>query len=171
MFQGERRGEWLRKCLKYFSVYQILENRRMEVVEMYLEIRANIWYQGLKMEKENITWGEFVDFISRRFEDHGGKDIIEEFNKLYQQGSMREYQDKFEELMSLMLHKDPRLSESYFISSFVSGVKEEIKPMIKMMKPTTQLEAFEVALLQEQSLEVFGRVKRTSSEVPTKKTT
>lgn len=169
MFQGERPREWLRKCLKYFTVYQIPENQRMEVVEMYLEGRADIWYQGLKMEKENVTWEEFVDYVSRRFGDHGGKDIIEEFNKLYQQGSMREYQEKFEELRSLMLHKNPRLPESYFISSFVSGVKEEVKPMIKMMKPSTLLEAFEVALLQQQSLDVFERIKRTSSEGPYQK--
>lgn len=63
---------------------------------------------------------------------------------------MREYQERFEKSRSLMLCRDPRLPESYFISSFISGVKEKVKLLLKMMRPTTFLEAFEVAALQEQ---------------------
>ena len=44
-----------------------------------------------------------------------------------------------------MLVRDPHLSESYFVSSFISGIKEEIKPMVKMLKPKTLIEAFEIA--------------------------
>lgn len=82
--------------------------------------------------------------------------MIEEFNKLYQNGSMREYQERFEELRLLMLCRDSRLSESYFISSFISGARMEIKPMLKMMKLATLLEAFEVGYLARTILGSIG---------------
>lgn len=71
-------------------------------------------------------------------------DEIEEFNKLQQQGSVKEYHEHFEELRTLMLIKNPRLSEDYFVSSCVSGLWEDLKPTIRMMKPPSLLEAFEV---------------------------
>ena len=67
---------------------------------------------------------------------------------------MREYQEQFEELKPLMLIKNRNLDEHYFISSFISGLKEEIKPMLRMLKPATLTEAFELSQWQEYSLKV-----------------
>lgn len=85
--------------------------------------------------------------ITRRFSEAGWKDEVEEFNKLQQEGSIREYLKKFEELRALMLLKDHHLTESYFISSFISGVKEKIKPMLRLLKPSSLIEAFEIAVM------------------------
>lgn len=56
-----------------------------------------------------------------------------------------------------MLMKIPQLEESYFVSSFVSGLKEEIKPMLKMLKLTELSATFETARLQEYSLQFQNR--------------
>ncbi|XP_071905809.1 uncharacterized protein [Coffea arabica] len=45
---------------------------------------------------------------------------------------------------------------------FISGIKEEIKPMVKMLKPTTLIEAFEIAEWQEQSLALNRRYTRNT---------
>lgn len=67
---------------------------------------------------------------------------------------MEEYQERFEELKPLMLTKNRNLDENYFISSFISGLKEEIKPMIRMLKPATLTEAFELSQWQEYSIKL-----------------
>lgn len=64
------------------------------------------------------------------------------------------YQEQFEELRSQMLIKNPHLSEAYFVSSFISALKEEIKPMLHRLGPLNLQRAFEIAETQEQSLEV-----------------
>lgn len=64
--------------------------------------------------------------VTRRFDEIGFKDEVEEFNKLQQEGSVRDYQEKFEELRSLMLIKDPRLSESYFVQVLLAGLKMKL---------------------------------------------
>ena len=55
------------------------------------------------------------------------RDIIEEFNKLKQEGTVQAYQLKFEELRSLMMVHNPHLSEEYYVSSFISGLGDEVE--------------------------------------------
>lgn len=73
------------------------------------------------------------------------EDVVEEFNKLQQEGTVEEYVEKFEELRVLMAAANPYLSESYYISSFISGLKKEIKPMLRILEPQTLYNAFEQA--------------------------
>lgn len=94
---------------------------------MYLEDKAEIWYQSLKMVRGKVSWSEFSEAVIKRFGEKGCIDEVEKFNKLQQLGSVLEYQERFEELRSLMICKDSKLSESYYISSFISGLKLTIR--------------------------------------------
>ena len=87
--------------------------------------------------------------MSERFGLIGSRDVVEEFNKLQSKGTVEEYQEKFEELKTKMLIKNSQLNESYFISNFISGLKEQVKPMVKISKPDTLSKVFEIAKLQE----------------------
>ena len=60
-------------------------------------------------------------------------DVVEDFNKLRQLGMILEYQVRFEELKALMLIHNPYLTEAYFVSSFISGLSEELRPMVKVL--------------------------------------
>jgi len=87
-----------------------------------------------------MSWDEFSGVMCNRF---GSKDdIMEKFNKLVQKDSVDEYVKKFEELKSLMHALNSSLPESYYISGFVSGLKEDIKPMLKILKPMTLMTTF-----------------------------
>ncbi|XP_071917152.1 uncharacterized protein [Coffea arabica] len=133
------------------------DEHKVDVIEMYLEGKADKWFQGVKIEKPRLNWEEFGELLCRRFNDRTCRDIVEEFNKLQQIGNVEEYQEKFEELKALMMIKNQNLDENYFIFSFISGLKEEIKPMIKMLKPATLAEAFALSQWQEYSLKLQNR--------------
>lgn len=62
-------------------------------------------------------------------------DIVEEFNKLKQLGSVETYQKCFEELRSYMIQHNPYLTEAYFVSSYLSGLNDELRPMVKVLRP------------------------------------
>ena len=49
--------------------------------------------------------------------------------------------------------ENPRLPEGYFVASFLSGLRDEIKPVVKMHKPSSLAEAYDIALLQEQYID------------------
>ncbi|XP_027122021.1 uncharacterized protein [Coffea arabica] len=162
MFNFGNPREWTRKCQKYFLNYQVAKSQKVEVAEMFLEGRADNWFQGVKLVRQGLSWGEFCEILCERFSGSNSRDVMDEFNKLQQRGTVEKYEEKFEELKTLMLMKNPRLDELYFVSSFISGLKEKIRPMVKMFKPQTLMKAFEVAELQECSLEIQSKQNRNS---------
>ena len=44
-------------------------------------------------------------------------------------------QERFEELGALIWNVQPTLTYHYFVSSFISGLKDELRPIVKMMQP------------------------------------
>lgn len=164
MYAAGNPREWLRKCQKYFLNYQIPDSQRVEMVEMFPEGKADNWFQGVKLERPNLSWTDFCELLCARFASKASRDVVEEFNKLQQKGTVEEYEKKFEELKTLMLLRNPKLDEPYFVSSFISGLKEKIKPMVKMFNPRNLSKAFEVAELQECSLEVQSRQSRSTNK-------
>lgn len=60
---------------------------------------------------------------------------MEEFIKIRQDGSVEEYQDKFEELRVHMERVMPHLRKAYFLSVFIGGLKDEIRSMLRMIRP------------------------------------
>lgn len=122
--------------------------------------KVDVWFRGLKLTKGTVSWAEFSSYLMKRFGAKGGRDEVETFNKLQQVDTVSGYQEEFEGLRSLLLAKNPHLTEQYFVSSFIRGLKEELKPMVRMMRPQNLLEAFEVAQLQEQSLDLLFKKQK-----------
>lgn len=67
------------------------------------------------------------------------EDVVDEFMQVRQDGSIGMYQDKFEELKVRMKILMPNLGESYFLFVFIGGIKNEIRPMVRMLKPNLLL--------------------------------
>ncbi|KAE8690485.1 Alpha,alpha-trehalose-phosphate synthase 1 [Hibiscus syriacus] len=93
-------------------------NQRVEVVTMYLTGKAEIWFDGYIMQKHLVTWHEFEVDLCHRFSDRSFADIVEEFPKLTQKGSIEDYQERFEELQPHMLLQNPTLNEDFFCITF-----------------------------------------------------
>lgn len=74
---------------------------------------------------------------SARFRDEIGSQVVEEFNKEMQTGSLDDYLEKLEELKALMLVKNPSLPDDYFVDSFIGGLASYIKPFTRALKPKT----------------------------------
>lgn len=70
-----------------------------------------------------------------------------------QVGSVDQYQERFEELTSYMTIINPLLNETHFVSSFISGLKPKLKPLVKLANPVTIMDAYEVAKLYEESFQ------------------
>ena len=88
-------------------------------------------------------------------------DTVEEFNKMRQQGLVEEYLRRFEELRAVIGIAHPGLSEAYFVSSFISGLKDDLRSVVKMLAPTIVKQAAEKARLQKQTWEVVFKKNRS----------
>nr|CAD1818222.1 unnamed protein product [Ananas comosus var. bracteatus] len=166
-FSGDNPRNWVRRCEKYFEIHGITDSQRLEIAAMHLEPRADIWFHGYLAEKGEVSWETFAHDLCKRFDSNGLRDIVEEFNKLAQHGTVEEYQEQFEELRSGLLATKSQFAPEFFLSSFLSGLKEEIRASVKMFKPSTLEQAYEQARLQEQSISAMMKkrqVKRVKGE-------
>ncbi|XP_071902771.1 uncharacterized protein [Coffea arabica] len=151
---GEQVRDWIQKCETFFHLYGILDSQKMLIAKMHLDRRANVWFQSFKRDKRTLAWEEFKG-VNHKFGNLGDKDGVEEFNKLHQSSTVMAYQERFEELRAIVLLKNPSLSGSHFVSSYLSGLQKELEALVKMHKLQTLQEAFEVVRWQEKALEVI----------------
>ncbi|XP_027171876.1 uncharacterized protein LOC113771497 [Coffea eugenioides] len=161
-FEGHSPKEWIRKCEKFFQLFHTPEDQQMDLVELHLEGKADLWYQNFKKDRGVVQWKDFGLEVCRRFSNVGEADAVEEFSKLSQSSTVLAYQEKFEELRSIVMLQVPELTESYYIASFLSGLKGEIKSAVKMHRPLSLQAAFEMARWQEHHLELLHKSNRTS---------
>jgi len=134
----------------------VAEGQKINLAAAYLNDMANSWYQGqTKTWRFEVSWADFAEDLRDHFGEKNMTDVIEEFNKLRKNGLVIEYQVRFEELRSLMWNSQPTLTEQYFVTSFISGLKDELRPVIKMMMPSTVKQAADKARLQELALEAI----------------
>lgn len=92
-------------------------------------------------------------------------DVVEEFNKLRQDGLVEDYQKEFKELRAFVRLSQTSLTEPYFVSSFISGLKDKLRSMVKMLMPTTVKHAVKKAKLQELMLEAICNKYAVGTEI------
>ena len=134
-FDGVSPQWWLQKCERMFDWYNIPDEQRISLASTYFNEVVDAWYQGCIRQRRDCTWADFSEKMCERFGERSMVDVIEEFNKLKQTRSVESYQVRFEELRSLLIQHNPHLSETYFVSSYLSGLNEELRPMVKVLRP------------------------------------
>ncbi|KAH6792935.1 hypothetical protein C2S52_003412 [Perilla frutescens var. hirtella] len=106
--------------------------------------------------------------IKSRFDDLKETKIICEFNKLKHTGSYEDYVERFEELKACMdlLHPG-EFTESYYMASFLSGLRDELKSAIMMFKPSDLQHTIELGQSQILTVEAISRkLKGTNRSHP-----
>ncbi|CAI9092866.1 OLC1v1028209C1 [Oldenlandia corymbosa var. corymbosa] len=69
VFTGTNTWEWLRKCDEYFLLHQILDDQKVDYMELYLEEEADSWYQSTRLMSPQISWKEFCQELIACFAD------------------------------------------------------------------------------------------------------
>ncbi|XP_026433888.1 uncharacterized protein LOC113331395 [Papaver somniferum] len=149
-FDGENPRGWVQKSERYFHIHSTEENQKVSVASIFLEGKADKWFLNFQIGKPFLSWRELADGVCARFENPVDDNFIGSFNKLCQVTTVEEYFEQFESLKALMLSSNPHLNEQYFVMSFISGLKTEIKNSVLMFQPPTLLQAFSLSRMQEQ---------------------
>ncbi|XP_048503129.1 uncharacterized protein LOC125498867 [Beta vulgaris subsp. vulgaris] len=153
VFGGANPRIWIKKCMKYFSLCKILDNQKVDLASLYLVGKAESWFNSYIAVRRSVEWEDLVVDLCARFKEEIGGNVVEEFNKLNQTGTIDDYLDAFENLKGLMLQRNPLLPEQYFLDSFIGGLKPNLKPFVKAFKPTSLNAAVEYARLQHESIQ------------------
>ncbi|KAL0324565.1 UNVERIFIED_CONTAM: Transposon Ty3-G Gag-Pol polyprotein [Sesamum calycinum] len=157
LFNREEARIWVRRCNRYFQMIPIPEEQKVPLASVYMQGRAELWYQG-HVEKRGVpTWSELTIIVLERFEDLDHERVVSEFNMLHQDTTVNAYLEKFEVLEAHMLIFNKNLDEAFFMMKFISGLKEEIKGYVATMKPTTLDQSIVLARKQESMVNAILR--------------
>ena len=122
IFYGTYTRFWIRKANRYFHLCKINEDQKMDFVTIYMSGKAKSWFDAYTLSRCNIDWGTFCLDLSSRFREDLGSNIVEDFNKLTQIGTLEDYLDRSGELNSLMVQRSPQLPDFHFLDTFRGGV-------------------------------------------------
>uniref|UniRef100_A0A803MB64 Chromo domain-containing protein n=1 Tax=Chenopodium quinoa TaxID=63459 RepID=A0A803MB64_CHEQI len=127
-FNGLNPRIWVKKCYKYFTLCKIADDQKVDLASLNMIDKAENWVMNYLSIRRSVVvdWNDFVVDLYARFQDDSALDVVEQFNRLQQSGSIEDYIDEFE--------------------------KPAVKPFVKAFKPLTIAQAVEYARLQEQSL-------------------
>eukprot|EP00268_Persea_americana_P026380 TRINITY_DN25777_c0_g2_i1.p1 TRINITY_DN25777_c0_g2~~TRINITY_DN25777_c0_g2_i1.p1 ORF type:complete len:105 (-),score=12.74 TRINITY_DN25777_c0_g2_i1:2368-2682(-) len=91
---------------------------------------------------------EFSKSLLVRFQPSQYEDPTSLLSKLGQTSTVEHYQTQFEELNN----RPNGLNESFMVSCFVGGLKEEIRLNVPMLKPVTLMDATSLACVEEEKV-------------------
>jgi hypothetical protein len=89
--------------------------------------------------------------------------LLNQFEHIRQSGSVEEYMEDFGKLAHGILLYNNNYDDTYFVTRFVTGLKDEIRRVIVLHRPKTVDSACALALLQEEEL-AKSRAKTFSKE-------
>ncbi|VFQ84344.1 unnamed protein product [Cuscuta campestris] len=155
-FDGSNTRTWIKKACKNFSLCKIPEDQWVDIASLHMVDKAENWVTSYLSFRKFVAWHEFIMDVNARFRDDKGENVVEQFKKLEQKGSLESYVDEFEDLRSILVQHSHYLPDSFILDSFVGGLKPAVKLFVRAFKPTSIAEAITFARLKEESLEVEG---------------
>ena len=96
-----------------------------------MEDEALIWFQDDEEVGLFTSWEAFVKSLHVRFGTTAYDDPMETLTRLRQVGLVVHYKGQYESLSNRV----KELSENHKLSCFLSGLKEEIRVLVKMFNP------------------------------------
>ncbi|XP_026452105.1 uncharacterized protein LOC113352508 [Papaver somniferum] len=159
-FDGDNPKSWIHKCEYYFKMQVVPEFNKVGIAAIHLDGKAGKWFENFRLNKHHISWPDLAESICSRFENPAHDNIVGIFNKLAQLTTVEAYFEEFEYYKALLLSVNKDFPESYFIASFIGGLKEELRNSVLMFDPKTLMNAFSLVRMQEQTLLIQHRVPK-----------
>ncbi|GJU51961.1 transposon ty3-G gag-pol polyprotein [Tanacetum coccineum] len=146
-FSGEDVRGWIFRCEQFFLIDAIAEDQKVRLLSVHLFDKALLWHrQFLKIHGDNVTWPVYRDAIVQRF-GTVFDDPMSELKNVKYDNSAKDYQDKFDDLLSMV-----DISVEHAISLYWGGLPTEIDMGVRMFKPQTLTDAYCLTNLQEATL-------------------
>ncbi|KAK2968692.1 hypothetical protein RJ640_013110 [Escallonia rubra] len=169
-FNGENRRGWVRKSEQYFEFCPIHEDYKVSYTSVHFDEQAECWYTSYIKPLGRVSWDQFVVDLYARFSLTNGVNVIGEFNKLVQTGSMDEYFNRFESMRAQVLQEFDYLDENYLCVSFIGGLKPEIRSRVEQVEVESLSKAIYIARREEVAIHSLFKTHRPmpSSIIPLK---
>lgn len=113
---------------------------------------AKTWLHTVERRERITEWPTLCKLVMGRFDKDQYPLILKQFEATVQTASVAEFITEFEQAAHSLLLYNPNYDETYFVTRFLAGLKEEIRAGIVLHRPPDVDTASALALLQEAEL-------------------
>ncbi|GKA54712.1 putative mitochondrial protein [Tanacetum coccineum] len=117
---------------RYFEVQGVIRRERLRAAVLCLEGEALAWYRWYEQQEPFESWDHLKEELLDRFQFTKEGDLYQQFLSIVQTRTLREYQSLFEKLAG----KLTRIFEKVLYSTFIKGLKPEIRSGLRILQPT-----------------------------------
>lgn len=153
IFKGEDAYGWLVRVERYFHLNGVKVRDKLDAVVLAMEDKALNWYQWWEEQAPLRTWEEFKVAVMRRFQPGLLHNPMGPLLSLKQKGSVVEYMEKFEMLVSPLRREERIMLDSIFLN----GLKEEIQDELKLHESQSLSDLMDRALLIKEKNDVLHK--------------
>ena len=136
-FDGSNPKIWFDNCINYFTIYSIPERLKVTAATMHLEGNASKWWQAYKQNHAIPEWKILCQVIQEKFGADDYRNAINELVSLKQTRSVEEYTIAFQSLQFDISMHNCHYDELFFATTYVQGLKEEIRATMEPHVPVT----------------------------------
>ncbi|XP_060967566.1 uncharacterized protein LOC115704201 [Cannabis sativa] len=155
-FDGSNVEDWIYKITKFFDLHGVRPELRLAMVPFHLEGISSTWFQWMEKGGGFPDWESFLRASRLRFGVSIYDDPLGRIAKLVQTGSVANFQNEFETLMTQI----SGVSEQYFLNFFVWGLKNEIRRELLLARPVDLADAMAKAqLFEDRNEDLLGRTR------------
>ena len=134
-FEGEDVRIWLDGCEAYFSLYAIPEEFKVTSATLHLSGDAANWVHAYKALHQRPCWNEFRMAVMQEFDVNVHRTKMRALLLLKQTRSVDEYKREFTQLVYQLLLYEPIVSDTFLVTRFTLGLKEELRAAVDMQLP------------------------------------
>lgn len=170
VFEGENPKLWLSRCEDYFDMYHVPPDLCVRVAVSQIKGAAAGWTQSVDSRLKYASWQEFVSLVMDRFGRDQHESVLRQFFRLRQTGPVAEYVEQFMGLVDHLTAYGQSSDPLYYTTRFIDGLRDDIRFVVLIHRPSTLDSACSLAMLQEEVAEPVRRrdFRRSDGAFPPK---
>jgi hypothetical protein len=108
---------------------------------------AKHWLQSIEHLLSSTDWKNFWSLIHERFSRDQHQLLLRQLFNIHQTGSVSEHVNKFTELIDQLKSYNPNRDLLAYTTRFIDGLRDDIRAVILVARPTTLDTMYTLALL------------------------
>jgi hypothetical protein len=152
-FDGANPRLWQDLCECYFEVYAVHTAMKTRFATLNFKGAASTWLQTMERRGRIADWDKLCELVMAKFDKDQYQILLRQLDMLKQTAYVQEYQVEFDKLSHGVLLYNPAFDETFFVTRFMAGLRDEIRSAILLHRPSDVDTASALAMIQEQELE------------------
>jgi len=136
----------------FFELYSVTESLKTRFAALNFTGVATSWLQTYELRGRVTSWSTLCKVVCDRFDLDQYQTFLRQLDSLKQTGSMTEYYEQFEHLSHSILLYNSSYDDTYFVTRFLGGLRDDIRSIIALHRPSSVDTASALAILQEEEL-------------------